>query len=154
MRITDENQKFLLANMKNHNSRLQILENQSFKVQVVKKRVFERLIRKNAQVYLYVVRTVDQKIVKSFEKLVLIQHIIYNAKLNRILNFDVLKNVFKNDFSNKLFSKKSQNHRIDIENAKSINKFSYELFKKQLNEQATQIDYLTKRNFVRSSTSS
>ena len=154
MRVTNENQKFLFASMKNHNSRLQILENQSFEAQIVKRRAFERLIRKNAQVYLYIVRIVDQKVVKSFEKLAFIQHIIDNAKLNRILSFDVLKNVFRNDFSNKSFSKKSQNHRIDIEDVKSINKFSYEFFKKQLNEQITQIDYLTKRNFVRSNTSS
>ena len=154
MRVTDENQKFLLASMKNHSFRLQILENQSFEVQVVKRRAFERLIRKNAQVYLYVVRIVDQEIVKSFEKFAFIQHTIDNAKLNRILNFDVLKNVFRNDFSNKSLSKRSQNHRIDIEDVKSVNKFSYELFKKQLNEQVTQIDYLTKKNLVRLSTSS
>ena len=154
MRVTDENQKFLLANMKNHNSRLQILENQSSETQIVKRRAFERLIRKNAQIYLYVVRTADQKIVKFSEKFAFIQHTIDNAKLNRILNFDVLRNVFRNDFSNKSLSKRSQNHRIDTENAKSINKFSYEFFKKQLNEQATQIDYLTKKNLVRSSTSS
>ena len=130
MRVTDENQKFLLANMKNHNFHLQIFENQSFEIQIVKRRAFERLIRKNAQIYLYVVCIVNQEIVKSFEKFVFIQHIIDNAKLNRVLSFDVLKNVFKNDFSNKLFSKKSQNHRIDIEDVKSINKFSYKLFKK------------------------
>ena len=153
MRVTDENQKFLLASIKNHSFRLQIFENQSFEVQVVKRRAFERLIRKNAQVYLYVVCIVNRKVVKSSEKLAFIQHIIDNAKLNRILSLDVLKNVLKNDFSNKLSSKRSQNYRIDIEDVKSINKFLYELFKKQLNEQAVQIDYLTKRNLVRSSTS-
>ena len=72
MRVTNENQKFLFANMKNHNSRLQILENQSFEIQIVTKRVFERLIRKNVQIYLYVVRIIDQKIVKFFEKFVFI----------------------------------------------------------------------------------
>ena len=130
MRVTNENSKFLLASMKNHNFHLQIFENQSFEIQIVKRRIFERLIRKNAQIYLYVVRIVDQEIVKFFEKLALIQHTIDNAKLNKVLNFDVLRNVFKHDFSNKLFSKKSQNHRIDIEDVKSINKFSYEFFKK------------------------
>ena len=154
MRVTNENQKFLLTSMKNHNSRLQILENQSFEIQIVTKRVFERLIRKNVQIYLYVVRIIDQEIVKSFEKFAFIQHTIDNAKLDRVLNLDVLRKIFKNDLSNQSSSKRSQNHRIDTENAKSINKFSYELFKKQLNEQIIQIDYLTKRNLVRSSTSS
>ena len=154
MRVTNENQKFLFASMKNHSSRLQILENQSFEIQIVTRRVFERLIRKSAQIYLYVVRTTDQEIVKSFEKFAFIQHTIDNAKLNRVLNLDVLKKIFRNDFSNQSFSKKSQNHRIDIENVKSINKFSYELSKKQLNEQIIQIDYLTEKNLIRSSTSS
>ena len=154
MRVTDGNQKFLLASMKDHNSRLQIFENQSFEVQVVTRRAFERLIRKSAQVYLYVVRIIDQEIVKSFEKLVSIQHTIGNAKLDRVLNFDVLRRVFRNDLSNQSFSERSQDHRIDIEDVKSVNKFPYGLFKKQLNEQVTQIDYLTERNLVRSSTSS
>ena len=101
MRVTNENQKFLLASMKNRNFCLQIFENQSFEIQILKRRAFESLIRKNAQIYLYVVRIVNQKIVKSFDKLVFIQHIIDNAKLNKSLNFDVLKNVCKNDLSNK-----------------------------------------------------
>ena len=154
MRVTDEDQKFLLANMKDHNSRLQILENQSFEVQIVTRRVFERLIRKSVQTYLYVVRTTDQEIVKSSEKLVFIQHTTDNAKLNRVLNFDVLRKIFRNDLPNQSLSERSQNHRIDTENAKSINKFSYGLSKKQLDEQATQIDYLTEKNLIRSNTSS
>ena len=154
MRVTDGGQEFLLASMEDHSSRLQILENQSSGAQVVTRRAFERLIRKSAQVYLYVVRTTDQEVVKSFEKLAFIQHTTDNAKLDRVLSLDVLRRVFRNDLSDQSLSERTQNHRIDTGDARSVNKFSYGLSKKQLNEQATQIDYLTERNLVRSSTSS
>ena len=78
-----------------------------------------------------------------------IQHIIDYSKLNKTLKIDMLK-IFRNDLSNKLFSIKSQNHIIDIDDVKSINKFFYNFFKKQQNEQITQIDYLLNKNFIRS----
>ena len=52
------------------------------------------------------------------------------SKLNKTLKIDMLK-IFRNDLSNKLFSKKSQNYIIDINDVKSINKFFYNFFKKQ-----------------------
>ena len=80
--------------------------------------------------------------------MILIQYIIDYSKLNKTLKIDILK-VFRNDLSNKSFSKKSQNYIIDIDNVKSINKSFYIFFKKQQNEQITQIDYLLNKNFIR-----
>ena len=109
--------------------------------------IFEKLLRKDAETFLYVIR--DEE---SILELTFIQQTIDNSKLNKALSFDLL-NVFRNDLSNASPSLWSQNHSIDNDDAKSINKSSYELFKKQLNEQDTQIDYLLKRELVRSSTS-
>lgn len=53
--------------------------------------------------------------------------------LNREFKFDSLE-IFRSDFLNKLFSKKSQNHYIDTKNVYSINKLFYELNKKQINK--------------------
>ena len=124
----------MLSNIIDYRSRLRILNNQLLKVEVVSKRVFERLVRKSAKSYLYVVREIDNNIEKNtLKKIVLklasLQRIIDNLKLNRILRIDLLK-IFRNDLSNKLFSKRSQNNRINIDNAKSMNKSLYELFKK------------------------
>ena len=100
--------------------------------------------------YLYVIRKkIKKKIVKSSKKLISIQYIIDHSKLNKALRIDILK-IFRNDLSNKSFSKKSQNHIIDIDNVKSINKSFYNFFKKQQNEQITHIDYLLNKNFIRS----
>ena len=133
--------------MKNQRSRLQILDNQSSEAEKVERRVFEKLLRKDAETFLYVIR--DEEFILE---LTFIQQIIDNSKLNKALSFDLL-NVFRNDLSNASSSKRSQNHNIDIDDARSINKFSYELFKKQLNEQDIQIDYLLKRELVRFNTS-
>ena len=55
---------------------------------------------------------------------------------------------------NKSFLKRSQDHAIETEDTHFINKLSYSLFKKQLNEQWHQIEYLLKRELIQSSTSS
>ena len=150
IRVTNENNIHLFSSISNDRSYLQILENQLSKTQILDKRVFERLVRKNATFYLYVVRKkVKKKIVKSSKKLISIQYIIDHSKLNKALRIDILK-IFRNDLSNKSFSKKSQNHIIDIDNVKSINKSFYNFFKKQQNEQITHIDYLLNKNFIRS----
>ena len=150
IRVTNENNIYLFSNISNNRLYLQILENQLSKTRILNKRVFERFVRKNATFYLYVIRKkIKKKVVKSSKKLILIQYIIDYSKLNKALRIDMLK-IFRNDLSNKLFSKKSQNHIIDIDNVKSINKSFYYFFKKQQNEQITQIDYLLNKDFIRS----
>ena len=131
-------------------SRFQIFENQSFAVDEVNKRVFERFIRKKTKVFLYIVRKAsNENVVEVFTELISFQRFNEHSKLNKTLSFDNLK-IFKSDLLDESSSKRSQNHNIDIDDARSINKFSYFLFKKQNDELIIQIDYLTKRNLVRS----
>ena len=130
--------------------RFQIFENQSFVIDEVNKRVFERFIRKKTKIFLYIVRkTSNENVVEIFIELISFQRFNEHSKLNKTLSFDNLK-IFKFDLLDESSSKRSQNHNIDIDDARSINKFSYFLFKKQNDELIIQIDYLTKRNLVRS----
>ena len=123
------------------------MKNQLFVVKKINRRIFERIVKKNTKIYLYVIRKTNsnENVVENFTKLTLFQRIIEHSKLNKILKFDSLK-IFKNNLFDDLSSKKSQNHNIDIDNVKSINKSLYFLFKKQFNEQIIQIDYLLKKN--------
>ena len=120
-------------------------------------RAFERLIQKETKNYLYVIRnTTTVKIFKFFktlEELTSIQQTIEHSELNKALSLDLLK-TFRSDLSNELSLERSQNHSIETDDARFVNKSSYDLFKKQLNEQTTQVDYLMKRDLIRSSTSS
>ena len=116
-------------------SRFQILNNESSRVDCVSRRVFERLIRKNVECFLYFIRNVE-KFAKMSKKLALIQRIIEHSKLNKTLSLDLLK-IFKNDLSNQSLSIKSQNHNIDTSDARLVNKSSYSLFKEQQDEQTT-----------------
>ena len=132
-------------------SRFQIFENQSFVIDEINKRIFERFIRKKIKIFLYIVRkTSNENVVEIFIELISFQRFNEHSKLNKTLNFDNLK-IFKFDLFDESSSKRSQNHNIDIDDARSINKSSYFLFKKQNDELIIQIDYLTKKNFVRSS---
>ena len=101
------------------------------------KRIFERLIQKKANFFLYVIRktvtTKKKNIVENIINLISFQRFNKHSKLNKTLNFDNLK-IFKNNFSNKSSLKRSQNYNIDINNVKSINKFSYFFLKKQNDE--------------------
>ena len=123
------------------------MKNQLFVVEKINRRIFERIVKKNTKIYLYVVRKTNsnKNVVENFTKLTLFQRIIEHSKLNKILKFESLK-IFKNDLFDDSSSKKSQNYNIDINNVKSINKSLYFLFKKQFDEQIIQIDYLLKKN--------
>ena len=140
--------------MNSDRSRFQMLSNEFFEIETISRRAFEKLIRKSAKCFLYVIRDIqiNTKTIKIFEKLASIQNIIEHSDLNKKLNLDVLF-TFKSDFSNQSFSKRSQNHKIETNDVKSVNKLSYKFFKKQLNEQTIQIDYFLKRKFVRSNIS-
>ena len=129
---------------------MQILDNQSSLIMKFERHVFERCVRKNAQFYLYVVRQIekDTKTTRTSEKITSFYQIINHSTLNKKLKSDLLK-IFKSDLFKQFLSKRSQNHNIDIKNARSINKSSYELLYKQLTEQTIQINYLMKRKFVR-----
>ena len=98
---------------------------------------------------MYVVRQIEEntKTTRALKEITSFHQIIDHSILNRKLKSDLLK-IFKNDLFEQFFSKRSQNHSIDIKNAKSINKLFYELSYEQLTEQAIQIDYLMKRRFV------
>ena len=128
----------MLSSIVDYRSRLRILSNQLSEAKVMNRRVFERLVRKSVKSYLYVVDKIDSNTKenafrKAVSKLTLLQRTIDNFKLNRILRIDLLK-IFRNDLSNKSFFKRSQNHRININDARSMNKFLYEFFKKQNDE--------------------
>ena len=85
------------------------------------------------------------------KKIISFYRIIDHSTLNRKLRNDLLK-IFKNDLFDQLFPKRSQNHNIDTENVKSVNKSFYEFSHKQLTEYTIQIDYLMKRELVRFNT--
>ena len=138
IRVWQNEKQHVLSSIVDHRSRLRILSNQSSEAEVVSRRVFERLVRKSAKSYLYVVRKIDSSTEenafrKAVSELASLQRTIDNLRLNRILRIDLLK-IFRNDLSNKSSSKRSQNYRIDIDDARSMNKFFYELFKKQNDE--------------------
>ena len=99
--------------------------------------------------FFYVIRDIriNTKIVKIFKKFVSTQNIIEHLNLNKKLNFDVLF-TFRNNFSNKLFSKRFQNYEIKTNNVKFVNQSSYKFFKKQLNEQMIQINYFIKKIYT------
>ena len=103
---------------------------------------------------MYVVRQIEEntKATRASEKITSFHRIIDYSVLNRKLRNDLLK-IFKNDLFEQFSSKRSQNHNIDIENARSINKSFYELLHEQLTEQTIQIDYLMKRELIRLNTS-
>ena len=149
VRIRFKKNEFIFASIDNQ-FKFKILKNQSFAAEKINRRIFERIVKKSAKVYLYVVRkaNLNENVVENFTKLTLLQRIIEHSKLNKVLKFDSLK-IFKNDLSDDSSSKKPQNYDIDTDNAKSINKSLYFLFKKQLDEQTTQIDYLLKKKLVR-----
>ena len=150
-KINNKKIKHLFHDMNFDRSRFQMFNNEFSKITSMSRRAFEKFIRKNAKCYFYVIRDVKSKkieIVKIFEKFVSIQNIIEYLNLNKKLNFDVLF-TFKNDFSNKSFSKRSQNYKIETNDVKFVNKLSYEFFKKQFDEQTIQIDYFMKKNFIR-----
>ena len=109
------------------------------------RRVFERCVRKDAQFYLYVIRQIKEntKATRASEKIISFYRIIDHSALNRKLKSDLLK-IFKSDLFGQFSSKRSQNHNIDIKNARLVNKSFYEFSHEQLTEQAIQIDYLMK----------
>ena len=150
IRVTNDNEKYFFFDIKINHSHLQILDNQSSLIMKFKRRVFEKCVRKNAQFYLYVVRQVEKntKTTRTSKEITSLHRTIDHPILNKKLKNDLLK-IFRNDLLEQPFSKRSQNHSIDIENAKSINKSFYKLSHEQLTKQTTQIDYLMKRKFVR-----
>ena len=127
IRINDNEKEHLLSDMNARRSRLQILSNESLEAKVISRRVFERLIRKETKIYLYVVRDSKTEIfefVKTSEELASIQQTIEHSELNRTLSLDLLK-IFRSDLSNESFSKRSKNHSIYTDDARFVNKSSY-----------------------------
>ena len=112
---------------------MQILDNQSLLIIKLEQHIFEKCIRKNAQFYLYIIRQVEKntKMTQTLEKITLFYQIIDHSTLNRKLKSDSLK-IFKNDLFEQFSSKRSQNHNINTEIARSINKLFYELLHEQL----------------------
>ena len=86
---------------------------------------------------MYVVQQIekDTKTTRALKKIISFYQIIDYSILNRKLKNNLLK-IFKNDLFEQFFSKRSQNHNIDIKNARSINKSFYEFLYEQLTEQA------------------
>ena len=70
---------------------------------------------------------------RASKKIISFYRIINHSTLNRKLKNNLLK-IFKNDLFKQFLSKRSQNHNIDIKNAKSINKLFYKLSYEQLIE--------------------
>ena len=103
---------------------------------------------------MYVVRQIEEntKATRTSEKIISFHRIIDHSTLNRKLKNDLLK-IFRSDLFEQFLSKRSQNHNINIKNARSINKSFYELLHEQLTEQTIQIDYLMKRELIRLNTS-
>ena len=100
------------------------------------KRIFEQLIQKNTNVFLYIVRKasivdtdINKNIVNDIVNLTSFQRFNEYFKLNKALNLDNLK-IFRNNLFDESSSKQSQNYNININNVKSINKFSYFFFSK------------------------
>ena len=114
---------------------MQIFDNQSSLIMKFERRVFEKCVRKNAQFYLYVVQQIEKntKATQTSEKITSFHRIINHSTLNRKLKSNLLK-IFKNDLFEQFSLKRSQNHSIDTENARSINKLFYELLYEQLTE--------------------
>ena len=154
IRVTNDDEKYFFSDIKINHSHLQIFDNQSSLIIKFERRVFEKCVRKSAQFYLYVVRQIEENIktTRTSKKIISFHRIIDHSTLNRKLKNDLLK-IFKSDLFEQFFSKRLQNHNIDIKNTKSINKSFYELLHEQLTEQTIQIDYLIKRKFVRFNTS-
>ena len=136
IRVTNNDEKYFLFNIKINHSHLQILDNQSSLIIKFKRRVFEKCVQKSAQFYLYIVQQIEKntKTTWTSEKITLFHRIIDSSTLNRKLKNDLLK-IFRSDLFEQFSSKWSQNHSIDIKNARSINKSFYELSYKQLTEQ-------------------
>ena len=133
IKIRAEEIEFTFNDIENR-SRLQIFENQSFAIDEINRRIFERFIRKKTKIFLYVVRKVDEDIVVDvFIELISLQRFNDHSELNKALSFDNLK-IFKSDLFDESSSKRPQNHNIDIDDARSINKSSYSLFKEQNDE--------------------
>ena len=112
---------------------MQIFGNQSSLIMKFKCCVFKKCVQKNAQFYLYVVQQIkkDTKTTRASEKITSFHRIIDHSILNRKLKNDLLK-IFKNDLFEQFSLKRSQNHSINIKNAKLINKSFYELLHEQL----------------------
>ena len=128
IRVTNDDEKYFFFDIKINHSHLQIFDNQSSLIIKFERRVFERCVRKSAQFYLYVVRQIeeDTKTTQTLEKITSFHRIIDHSILNRKLKNNLLK-IFKSDLLEQFLSKRSQNHNINIKNAKSINKSFYEL---------------------------
>ena len=70
---------------------------------------------------------------RALEEITSFHRIINHSTLNKKLKNDLLK-IFKSNLFKQLFSKRSQNHNIDIKDARSINKSFYEFLHEQLTE--------------------
>ena len=135
IRVINDNKKYFLFDIEINHSHLQILDNQSSLIIKFERRVFKRCVRKNAQFYLYVIQQIekDTKTTQASEEITSFHQIIDHSILNKKLKNDLLK-IFKSDLFEQFFSKRSQNHNINIKNARLINKSFYELLYKQLTE--------------------
>ena len=138
IRVTSDGEEYFFSDIEINHSHLQILGNQSSLTMKFERRVFEKCVRKGAQFYLYVVRQIekDTEVTRASEKITSFHRIIGHSALNRKLKNDLLK-IFRNDLFKQFFPKRPQDHSIDTEDAKSINKSFYELSHEQLTEQAT-----------------
>ena len=153
--VTNNDEKYFFFDIKINHSHLQIFDNQSSLIIKFERHAFEKCVRKDAQFYLYVVQQIEKntKTTRALKEITSFHQIIDHSILNKKLKNDLLK-IFKNDLFEQFSSKRLQNHNINIKNARSINKSFYKLSHEQLTEQATQIDYLMKREFIQFNTSS
>ena len=135
IRVTNDDEKYFFFDIEINHSHLQILDNQLSLIMKFERRVFERCVRKSAQFYLYIVRQIEKntEMTRASEEIISFHRIIDHSTLNRKLKSDLLK-IFKSDLFKQFFSKRSQNHSIDIKNARSVNKSFYELLHEQLTE--------------------
>jgi len=154
VKVYDNGVEHLLSGIDSHRPRLQILENEPPGASCVPRRAFERLVRKGAECFLYVLREVkpQTEAVKPPEELAPLQHTTGHSMLDRALGPSLLKQ-FRNDLPDHPPPERSQDHSIDTGDARPVNKSPYGLSKEQLDEQTTQVDSLLEKNLIRPSTS-
>lgn len=156
VKVKDGKTEYCLNGIENR-PRLQILENQPPAANEVGRRAFERLIRKGADAFLYIVRKAsttaeEEDTAEDATDLAPFQRTSGHPELDRALGPDNLE-VFRNDLPGEPPPERPQDHSIDTGDARPVNKSPYPLSKEQNDELGTQIDYLLEKKLVRPSIS-